>query len=504
MVFTSVAFVFAFLPVVVLAHLLLVGTRPRNLFLLLASLVFYAFGSGPVVLLLVATTLVDWAIARAIGRAHDRVAEAQDESTAARPRAVRWLVALSITGNLAVLGWFKYAGFLSAEVLAPLARSVGAAAPPAVEVLLPIGISFFTFQRMSHVIDVARRRAEPLARPTDLLLYVALFPQLVAGPIVRFHDLRDQLLWRKVTVLHLASGAVRFAHGFAKKVLVADTVAVLADTGFLLGEAQTFAGAWLAVGAYTVQLYFDFSGYSDMAIGLGTMLGFRFPENFRRPYSAVSVTDFWRRWHITLSTWFRDYLYVPLGGSRRSRARTYANLGIVFLLTGLWHGAAWTFVAWGAWHGAFLVLERLAGHRPVEGDDVPLAPLARLWTLLVVVFGWVLFRADDLPTAAALWAAMVTPDLAGLPTELAAVADPAAVVALVVGLLTVLLPGHVVLGQRIVRGLEPVLTWDDAAARHHIRPFRLVWQAGTVSLVFAASLVLVLSRTFQPFLYFRF
>lgn len=492
MVFTSVGFVFAFLPVVLLGNALLRRTSWRNVWLLVTSLLFYAIGSGTVVLVLVVTTLVDWFLGARIGRARGE----------GDPRQVRALVTLSVVVNLATLGWFKYANFVTEDLLGPLAGLFGAPSPQLAAIALPIGISFFTFQRLSYVIDVARGEAEPLRAPQDLLLYIALFPQLIAGPIVRFTDIRHQIHERRLALEPFSAGAVRFAHGFAKKVLVADAVAGIADAGFLLPADQlTFAAAWLAVLAYTVQIYFDFSGYSDMAIGLGLMLGFDFPENFRRPYSAISITDFWRRWHITLSTWFRDYLYLPLGGSRSGQRATLRNLGIVFLLTGLWHGAAWTFVAWGAWHGVLLVAERLTGQRPVDAEGVNHLWLRRGLTFLAVVLGWVLFRAATFEQVLQVWSAMARPDVAALPSTLLAALDRRTVAMLVVGLATVVLPRDFVAGRVLTRSLVTQDAEPAAAAR-----FRMVagWQVATVLVVFSYALLLVVSGTFSPFLYFRF
>jgi alginate O-acetyltransferase complex protein AlgI len=268
-----------------------------------------------------------------------------------------------------------------------------------------VGISFFTFQKLSYTIDVYRRRCRSIANVIDFAMYVALFPQLVAGPIVRFRDIRDQIRNRVESWDMFYAGAVRFCWGLCKKVILADTCGRFADVifGLLPGQLDTTI-AWLGALAYTLQIYLDFSAYSDMAIGLGMLFGFRFLENFNRPYSASSLTDFWRRWHISLSRWFRDYLYIPLGGNRNGAVRTYVTLTLVFLLCGFWHGASWTFVVWGAYHGLFLVVERITGLRRVpEGRQVL---LRRLATLLVVVCGWVIFRCDDLGQAGHFFTAM--------------------------------------------------------------------------------------------------
>jgi alginate O-acetyltransferase complex protein AlgI len=271
-------------------------------------------------------------------------------------------------------------------------------------IVLPIGISFFTFQALSYVIDVYRRETPVQRNPLDLMLYVALFPQLIAGPIVRYHDVAQQLHRHPVRFERFVLGVKRFIFGLSKKVLIANNMGLVADRIFAIPGHDLYAGAaWLGIAAYTLQIYFDFSGYSDMAIGLGRMFGFEFLENFRHPYVSQSITEFWRRWHISLSTWFRDYLYIPLGGNRVSRPRLYANLLIVFLLTGLWHGASWTFVAWGLYHGMFLIAERVGGNRALERAW---RPVRHAYAVLAAVVGWVIFRSETFGYAAAFLRAM--------------------------------------------------------------------------------------------------
>jgi alginate O-acetyltransferase complex protein AlgI len=317
---------------------------------------------------------------------------------------------------------------------------------------------------------------------------VTLFPQLVAGPIVRFHEVSDQIREREVNVERFALGATRFAHGLAKKVLIADAVAPIADAAFSADLSVLAPGAaWLGIAAYTIQIYFDFSGYSDMAIGLGNMFGFDFPENFRRPYSAVSVTDFWRRWHITLSNWFRDYLYVPLGGSRAGARRTMANLWIVFVITGIWHGANWTFVLWGVYHGALLIAERLSGQRPIDAG-ASWAPLRRVGVLFAVMVGWVMFRSPSAGAALDYLGAMFT---AGgvAPDALTTAVDARAVIAMGVGVASVLVPGHVVGGVLVTgwRGLR------GATVR-----------IAEIAVALPYAMIIVASGSFSPFLYYQF
>jgi len=364
--------------------------------------------------------------------------------------------------------------------------AVGAQPVAVPRVLLPIGISFFTFHAISYVVDVYRRDATAQKSPVHAALYLLLFPQLIAGPIIRYRDLAEQLARRTVTLDDFAAGVRRFVVGLAKKILIANVVAGPADRIFAMPPDQLSAAhAWLGVACYTLQIYFDFSGYSDMAIGLGRMFGFRFPENFRWPYVAESVQDFWRRWHISLSTWFRDYLYVPLGGNRASPGRTYVNLVIVFFLCGLWHGAAWTFVVWGLFHGLFLVLERLGVARALT--RVPRA-VRHTYLLLVVMAGWVFFRADSLAGAAAMLAAM-----AGFGS---AAPTPFAVGwYLTPELVLILLAGAI--------GSTP---WTRTLAREGAGGW---WaldyaRAAAITAMFAASMMQLASRAYNPFIYFRF
>lgn len=477
MVFSSQDFLFFFLPAVLAAYYLL-PRRWRNMVLLLASLAFYAAGGGVLVVLLLISTVVDYSAGRYVSRSVD----AGDRG------GVRLGVTISVLANLSLLGYFKYANFVVDQVNA-IGAQIGLGTIAWSSIVLPIGISFYTFQSMSYTIDVARGRVAAIRNPLDFALYVALFPQLIAGPIVRFHEISDEIVERSSTTDDFSEGVVRFAHGLVKKVIVADAAGLVADSVFGLPTGElTTAAAWLGVAAYTIQIYFDFSGYSDMAIGLGRMFGFHFPENFRRPYSALSITDFWRRWHITLSNWFRDYLYVPLGGSRGTTAGTYRNLATVFLLTGLWHGANWTFVVWGTYHGALLVIERVTGQRPV-GDDAPHSWIRRALTLLTVMVGWVLFRADSLTHAWSILDVMFTPHLGELPAEIAHVLTTRVQLTLVLAALVVLLPRHFVGGISLSQGLG---RWAA------------VGRVGLMLLGFPYALALVSTGTFSPFLYYQF
>lgn len=393
MVFSSHIFIFYFLPFV-LGLYYACPRRGRHLLLTLASYVFYGWANPWFVFLMFFSTVVDyfcgWLI---VGR---------PGGPPPSERQRRGAVALSVVTNLSLLGFFKYLGFVQTN-LNVLLEALGYQALEVYQVVLPVGISFYTFQSMSYSIDLYRGQARPARSFLDFACYVAMFPQLVAGPIVRYHELAEQLRWRAHTVDKFAQGVLFFTLGFAKKVLLANPMGEVADAAFGAGSLA-WLDAWTGVIAYAFQIYFDFSGYSDMAVGLGLMLGFEFPRNFNYPYRAESITDFWRRWHISLSTWLRDYLYIPLGGNRRGVRRTYLNLAIVMLLGGLWHGAEWTFVVWGAIHGAMLILERLAGKTPFYRNAPP--PLRVAFTFLIVLIAWVFFRAPNVSAALAYVGAM--------------------------------------------------------------------------------------------------
>ena len=386
MVFSSPAFLFAFLPVTFLIYRIIPGrgkasNTAKNALLTLLSLVFYAFGEPVYVLLLLASVVVNYLCGLLLQR----------EGRAWQKAVLAGTVAV----NLGLLCVFKYAGFAVATL-----NSLGISLPVP-EIALPVGISFFTFQGLSYVIDCYRDRTLISRSLLKLALYISFFPQLIAGPIVKYHDVSLQIDSRETNPTLTAQGIRRFIVGLSKKLLIANTVGRMADLAFGAGSALDIRSAWLGALCYCLQIYFDFSGYSDMAIGLGKMFGFSFQENFNYPFASGSIQEFWRRWHISLSTWFRDYLYIPLGGNRKGKARTQLNKCLVFFCTGLWHGASWNFVLWGLWHGVFIILEGLL---PPPGK------LRRtLWrplTLLVVLLGFVLFRAETLAQAGNIFANM--------------------------------------------------------------------------------------------------
>ena len=502
MLFTEPTFLFLFLPILLAFYFAPTAARRGhptihgaygNWLLLVASVIFYAKGGGAFTWLMLGSIAFNYWMAIAVDRAR-----AQSEAAAQRR------VAFAVAANLVVLGVFKYANFFADNVNTLfLALRVQPVVVP--RVLLPIGISFFTFHAISYVIDVYRRDATAQKSPVHAALYLLLFPQLIAGPIIRYRDIADQLASRRVTIDDFAIGVHRFVIGLAKKVLIANIVAAPADQIFGMPAAQLSpAHAWLGIVCYTFQIYFDFSGYSDMAIGLGRVFGFRFPENFRWPYIAASVQDFWRRWHLSLSTWFRDYLYSPLGGNRVSRGRQYRNLVTVFFLCGLWHGASWNFVIWGLWHGMFLVIERIVHQSTIRNKSAvstqqsampvfwwPIWP--HVYTMAVVMIGWVFFRADTLAGAVSFLKAMAgAAATAPTPYTIGWYLTPELWVALVAAAIGST-PWVPTLATRLSRREEP--PWRVTLA--------LVNTAALGALLFASILQLA-ARTYNPFIYFRF
>ncbi len=386
MVFSTPIFVFGFLPCFLAAYYALPRAF-RNWLILLASTLFYAWWRADALIVL-------YAIA---GGSYLAGYVATNTNS---PKTKTWAVRLGVSFNLAVLGWFKYTTFL----LGNLNTALGGDALVVPEIILPIGLSFLAFQSISYVIDVARGDVPAAKKLSDFLAFSSLFPQLIAGPVLRYKDLAHQFEHRTHSLPLFSHGLRRFLQGLAMKLLVADSVAPLADRMFALPD-PTMAEAWLGALAYSIQLLFDFAGYSAMAIGLGLMIGFRFPENFNAPYVSRSITEFWRRWHISLSRWLRDYLYVPLGGNRRGKLKTHRNLLLTMVLGGIWHGANWTFLIWGIWHGGLMAIERALGAKHRE----TVWPKAIAWplTMVFVMLGWVIFRAETLSDAAAMYRGMV-------------------------------------------------------------------------------------------------
>ena len=413
MVFSSTIFLYYFLPIFLITYWL-TPQKYRNITALLWSLLFYMWGAPQFVFVLLASVVIDFFLAKKIYQAKESYNEevvsktqagggsplgvrGEVEQVKANSQKKKFLI-ISLLLNLGLLFYFKYANFFIENVNV-LLEGIGMSGVHWTKLVLPIGISFFTFQKISYIVDVYKGKHEPLEKLSDLMLYIMLFPQLIAGPIVRYGEIKDQIRDRKQfeNIDSILNGLFRFSIGLSKKMLIANPMSELTDTIFKIPpETLTTGQAWLGSLAYSFQIYFDFSGYSDMAIGLGLMMGFRFPENFNAPYISQSITEFWRRWHITLSNWMRDYLYIPLGGNRVGNTRLYFNLCLVFLISGFWHGAAWTYVAWGAFHGLFLILDRLFLLKILKKIG---KPLSILFTFIITLVGWVIFRADTFPQA---------------------------------------------------------------------------------------------------------
>lgn len=476
MVFSSPVFLFLFLPLTLVFTLVFRARKAQNLILLLASLLFYAWGETIYVLIMLASIVMNYLFGVLI------------DSTEGKRKRNRAL-GLGVFFNLALLAFFKYANFLTTQANIVL-EGMEVPTIELANVHLPIGISFFTFQSISYIVDVHRRQVQAQHNPLDLALYISLFPQLIAGPIVRYKDVAQQLMGRKLDVALFSSGVRRFIIGLAKKVIIANTAAYVADGIFDLPPGQLPAQvAWLGILCYTLQIYFDFSGYSDMAIGLGRMFGFRFLENFNFPYISRSIREFWQRWHISLSNWFRDYLYIPLGGNRGGAMRTYRNLFLVFLLTGLWHGASWNFIVWGLVHGAFLILERIGLGQLLERSW---RPIAHLYTLLVVVLAWVFFRVEDLAMAWSYVRSMFGANI-GVTHRYHADSflDREIVLILLLGVLF-----SMPVRNTLLRWTGKILGGNYAVLQ--------VLQYLALVLLFLTSCMYLASGTYNPFIYFRF
>ena len=471
MVFSSVSFLFYFLPAFLICYFAVPGLRAKNLVLLAFSLVFYAWGGLANVVVLAVSIVANYFFALLIDT-----------------RLERWrlrMLGLAVAANLAGLIAFKYAGFLAENLNLLLPEG---AQLPVVHPALPLGISFFTFHAISYLVDVYRHKARANGRFEEIAVYITMFPQLVAGPIVRYSTIAHRIRARRTTLGRVSAGLRIFVIGLSWKVLIADEVAPIVSAVFDSTGTPNLGEAWLGVSAYALQIYFDFGGYSNMAIGLALAMGLKFPRNFNLPYGALSITDFWRRWHMSLSSWFRDYVYIPLGGNRRGHVSTAVNLWTVFLLCGLWHGASWTFVIWGVHHGTFLVLERTRlGAMLRESPRL----VRHAYVLLVVLTSWVWFRANSLPGALDLFAG-----LAGLNG-----AGP-----LSVNLITELTPMAVTV---------MVLAWPLAmfglpqpGARRLATKLRLALYGAVdtvvVALLFGLCVLSVGAATYSPFLYFRF
>ncbi len=469
MVFSSLVFLWIFLPCVLALCFLVRNTKVQNILLLIASLLFYAWGEPTYVFLLLFSVIMNWGFGLLMEKF---------------PSHKGTILTVDLVGNIAIIGYFKYANF----VLNTLDHLLPMVSLPRTNIALPIGISFFTFQAMSYIIDLYRGQYKAQKNVLNLALYISFFPQLIAGPIVKYRDIDAQILDRSVSMEKFTWGFRRFLYGLGKKVILSNLLAITVDKIFAL-DMNSITGqmAWVAAIFYTLQIYYDFSGYSDMAIGLGKMFGFDFLENFNYPYLSDSIKEFWRRWHISLSSWFKEYLYIPLGGNRKGKVRTYINLLIVFATTGLWHGASWNFVGWGLYHGFFLVVERMGFGKILEKSKV----LSRIYTLLVVTVGWVFFRADGLGQGLQIVKRMFMPF---------AFRESAVMLGTLVTPQIWLAFLFAVLGAGILKVLFATKKLAGVAKKWK----GSVPEAVYLTLVLVYCLLLLANNTYNPFIYFRF
>lgn len=461
MLFSSTTFIFLFLPAVLAAYYLS-RKELRNYVLLAASVLFYAWGEPDYLAIMILTIVINWAGALLIEKRRDRA---------------RRILVCAILMNLSFLVYFKYFNFIIENI-----NTLFSARIDFIRIVMPVGISFYTFQAMSYLIDVYRKDTAPQRDIAKLALYITLFPQLIAGPIVKYHEVAAQIDGRAENFNRFVYGVKRFIVGLAKKMLIANTLGATADKVFSLPVEQfDTVTAWIGAAAYSFQLFYDFSGYSDMAIGLGSMFGFKFLENFNYPYISRSITEFWRRWHISLSTWFKEYLYIPLGGNRVSKRRNLFNLLTVFLVTGIWHGASWNFVCWGLWHGIFIIVEKLTGWH--KNNRFPV--MHHLYCVLVFVTGWVMFRSDTMRHAAQYLKRM-----AGL----AAPATPAYTLSYYVGNIEA-----TAFAIAILCATPVFKNMINATGTLKKTAVNLWWL-----MLFALSASSIAASTYNPFIYFRF
>jgi len=470
MVFSSLIFLFLFLPVFLIFYCLS-PNKVKNFILLIFSLLFYTWGEGWVVLILLASSLVDFSAGLLIDKGQKKIG-----------------VAISLIFNLGILLIFKYLNFTFENIdwLIDTLNLEDIDLKNVPEIALPIGISFYTFQTMSYTIDVYRGKVKANKNFLEFITYVTMFPQLVAGPIVRYSDIQLKLSKRKISLDQFSEGVERFIIGLAKKVLIANSFANVADNIFAQNLADISTGlAWVGIIAYTIQIYYDFSGYSDMAIGLGKMLGFDFPENFNFPYISKSIREFWRRWHITLSTWFRDYVYISLGGNRKGKIITYINLLIVFFVTGFWHGASWNFLIWGLFHGFFIVIERMGFEKVLQKLWYP---VQHFYAVIVVVIAWVFFRADDLNTALLYLKKMFVYDSANIYLG---------------SYLTYIYIDFNLVVTFIIAIIFAMPTYPFLLKKYNNKVFNS-FRSLVIMLLFLLSIVYLVSDSYNPFIYFRF
>ncbi|MFA8299083.1 MAG: MBOAT family protein [Hyphomicrobiales bacterium] len=485
MVFSSLLFLFVFLPIVLIGNYLL-KRRLRNYFLLGASLIFFAWGGVSYSLILIISLIINYFTGRLINK-----------YTGSNKAKV--ILTIGIIINLACLGLFKYANFIVENInyLLPLFK-----AKPIKDlgIILPIGISFYTFQAISYIVDVYRKEVKVQKKFSDLALYISFFPQLIAGPIIRYQNIEKQLKYRKSNWTNIETGIRRFTLGLFKKVIIANQFGAIADIAFELdANIMNSTDAWIGIIAYTIQIYFDFSGYSDMAIGLGRMLGFHFPENFNFPYIAKSIKEFWQRWHITLSDWFRNYLYFPLGGNRKGYSRTMLNLLIIFFATSIWHGASWNFVIWGMTHGVFMVIERIGFGKVLEKLWTP---IQHLYALLIIIYTRVFFVTTDFSHGLNYLKKLNQFDFGIASPDLAfKINSPLIIILFIVAVLSSTRLPLITL-KFIQKGISN--TRQYKALNIGLRSGLYIGELAFVMITIITSTIMLIADSYNPFIYFRF
>ena len=473
MVFSNLVFLFVFLPTV-LVTIYLIRPELRNILLLVFSLFFYAWGEPTYIFLMILSIAINYLFGLMIDKFERR------------QELKKFILVVAVLGNLSILGYYKYSQFLIDNLNSLFGFSLEMES-----ISLPIGISFYTFQAMSYVIDVYRKDGFVQKNPINLALYVALFPQLIAGPIVRYNEIMDQLKSRIMNVQKFSDGIQIFIIGLAKKVLIANEMAIMADEIFAKQPADISVSlAWLGIIAYSLQIYFDFSGYSDMAVGLGKMFGFEFPKNFNYPYTSKSIAEFWRRWHITLSSWFRDYVYIPLGGNRVSKFKVYRNLFIVWTLTGFWHGASWTFLAWGFYYGLIIAIEKAVWGKVLRKLW---SPIQHVYVILLFMIGWVFFRADNFTYSIDYIQTMF--GLSGRP--------------FMENITMFYLHDYSIVLLVAILFSMPVYEWVKAAIKRLSKKFVVntiidLLRIALIFIIFLFSITHLVNSTYNPFIYFRF
>lgn len=471
MVFSSMTFLWIFLPIL-LGIYFITKDKYRNIILLIFSFIFYSWGEPKYILLMIASIIINYILGIIL-----------DKFETKNKRRIVLIASIAI--NLGLLAYFKYFNFFIDNINKLFDNTIILSR----DIALPIGISFYTFQIMSYIIDLYRRDIKVQKNILDLALYISFFPQLIAGPIVKYHDINEQLKRRTITIGKFAQGIKRFIYGLSKKVILANSLAYIADMIFNADISLiNMLISWLGAICYTLQIYFDFSGYSDMAIGLGKMFGFEFMENFNLPYISTSITEFWRRWHISLSTWFKEYLYIPLGGNRKGKIRTYVNLGIVFLATGLWHGAAWNFIVWGIYNGFFLIIERIKLKEWLDKNKFKF--INHIYSLLIIIIGWVFFRAENLTNALKYLKTMFIPNNLQCYYDLSQIINLRNITIIIIA---ILLSG-------ILQNIFNKLKNKNKYKKFYEKYVEIL----VISILMFICIVMLASNTYNPFIYFRF